>query len=113
MRTDTRPRLAKSPIPNITARVARMTFLDAVRDSYDTVAEDYGAIAKGPQTLDPIGRAMIDGFAELLLAAGRGPVADLGCGPGWFTALLAERSLDAFGIDLSPGMIAQARRAYP
>jgi SAM-dependent methyltransferase len=90
-----------------------MTFLDAIRDSYDTVAADYVKIVKGPETLDPIGRAMIHGFAELLLAADRGPVADLGCGPGWFTALLAGKGLDAFGVDLSPGMIGQARQSYP
>lgn len=88
-------------------------YLDAIRDSYDTVAADYVKIVKGPETLDPIGRAMIDGFAELLLAGGRGPVADLGCGPGWFTALLADRGLDAFGVDLSPGMVGQARQAHP
>lgn len=90
-----------------------MTFLDAIRDSYDTVAADYVKIVKGPQTLDPISRAMIDGFADLLLAAGPGPVADLGCGPGWFTERLAGKGLDAFGVDLSPGMIEQARQAYP
>ncbi len=90
-----------------------MTFLDAIRDSYDTVAADYVKIIRGPETLDPVTRAMFTGFAELLLAAGRGPVADLGCGPGWFTNLLADKGLDAFGVDLSPGMIAQARKAFP
>lgn len=88
-------------------------FLDAIRDSYDTVAADYVKIVKGPETLDPLGRAMIDVFAEHLLAGGHGPVADLGCGPGWFTALLAGKGLDAFGVDLSPGMIGHARQAYP
>jgi SAM-dependent methyltransferase len=90
-----------------------MTFLDAIRDSYDTVAADYVRIIEGPQRLDPISRAMFTGFAELLLDAGRGPVADLGCGPGWFTNLLAEKGLDVFGVDLSSGMIGQARQAFP
>ena len=90
-----------------------MTFLDAIRDSYDTVAADYVKIIEGPQRLDPISRAMMTGFAELLLDAGRGPVADLGCGPGWFTNLLADKGLDAFGVDLSPGMVEQARQAFP
>jgi SAM-dependent methyltransferase len=90
-----------------------MTFLDAIRDSYDTVAADYVKIIEGPHRLDPISRAMFTGFAELLHAADRGPVADLGCGPGWFTNLLAETGLDVFGVDLSPGMIEQARKAFP
>ena len=95
--------------------MSQPAFLDAIRDSYDTVAADYVKIVKGPETLDAIGRAMIDGFAELLRseAADRGPVADVGCGPGWFTERLAAKGLDAFGVDLSPGMVQQAREAYP
>ena len=46
-------------------------------------------------------------------AAGGGPVADVGCGPGRITALLREHGLDAFGIDLSPAMIELARRDHP
>jgi SAM-dependent methyltransferase len=93
--------------------MSQPTFLDAIRDSYDTVAADYVKLIKGPETLDPVSRAMIDGFAELLRAGDRGPVADLGCGPGWFTERLAATGLDAFGVDLSPGMVDQARQAYP
>jgi SAM-dependent methyltransferase len=95
--------------------MSQPAFLDAIRDSYDTVAADYVKIVKGPETLDPVSRAMIDAFAELLLAGGaeRGPVADVGCGPGWFTARLAAKGLDAFGVDLSPGMIEQARQRFP
>lgn len=54
---------------------------------------------------------MFEAFARL--AAGRGPVADIGCGPGWLTVLLRELGLDAFGIDLSPRMIEVARRTNP
>ena len=95
--------------------MSQPTFLDAIRDSYDTVAADYVKIVRGPETLDPVSRALIDGFAELLLADGATPglVADLGCGPGWFTERLAAKGLDAFGVDLSPGMVEQARQAYP
>jgi trans-aconitate 2-methyltransferase len=40
-----------------------------------------------------------------------GPIADLGCGPGNSTALLAQRwpEADIIGIDSSPEMLAQAR----
>jgi SAM-dependent methyltransferase len=52
-------------------------------------------------------------FAELVHAAGGGPVADVGCGPGYVTDHLHAAGLDVFGIDLSPEMIAIARRDYP
>jgi SAM-dependent methyltransferase len=47
-------------------------------------------------------------------AVGRlGAVLDVGCGPGTVTAYLAERGVDASGVDLSPRMIEHARRLYP
>jgi SAM-dependent methyltransferase len=52
-------------------------------------------------------------FAEVVLTGGNGRVADLGCGPGYVTAHLAELGLAAFGVDASPAMIALARQAYP
>jgi SAM-dependent methyltransferase len=38
---------------------------------------------------------------------------DVGCGPGHVTAFLAGLGLDAAGIDLSEGMVAQARARHP
>lgn len=58
-------------------------------------------------------RAVLAGFAELVQAAGAGPVADLGCGPGRVTAHLDALGLPAFGVDLSPEMVALARRHLP
>jgi ubiquinone/menaquinone biosynthesis C-methylase UbiE len=52
-------------------------------------------------------------FAELVQAGGGGQVADVGCGPGRVTVLLSRLGLDAFGIDLPPGMLALARQNYP
>lgn len=45
--------------------------------------------------------------------AGGGLVADVGCGPGYVTRHLHDLGVDAFGIDLSPAMIAIARHDYP
>ena len=42
--------------------------------------------------------------------AGTGVVVDIGCGTGATTAMLHDFGLDVIGIDLSPNMIAEARR---
>ncbi|MBV6700906.1 class I SAM-dependent methyltransferase [Kitasatospora aureofaciens] len=88
-------------------------YLAAVRDSYDTVAADYLQRVIPPEEMDPVSRAMLSAFAELVQAAGGGLVADLGCGPGRVTAYLARLGLAAFGVDVSGEMVALARRAYP
>ncbi|MFC8350756.1 class I SAM-dependent methyltransferase [Streptomyces sp. NPDC057280] len=90
-----------------------IAYLAGVRESYDTVAADYAASVKAPAELDPLSRAMLAAFAEVVQASGRGPVADVGCGPGKVTAHLADLGLSAFGIDVSPKMIELAREAYP
>ncbi|MCX4906310.1 class I SAM-dependent methyltransferase [Streptomyces sp. NBC_00878] len=93
--------------------MAEPSFLAAVRESYDTVAADYVERVPPPAVMDPLSRAMLAGFAELVRTAGLGPVADLGCGPGRVTAHLAGLGVSAFGVDLSPKMIGLARHAYP
>ncbi|AIG81138.1 ubiquinone/menaquinone biosynthesis methyltransferase [Amycolatopsis japonica] len=85
------------------------THLDATRESYDTVAEDYAALIGPRFDQEPISRAMLAAFAEQV----RGPVADVGCGPGHVTAHLASLGLDVTGVDLSPKMIEVARRQFP
>jgi SAM-dependent methyltransferase len=81
--------------------------------SFLTVAADYVERVPLPTEMDPLSRAMLAGFAELVRTADLGPVADLGCGPGRVTAHLAGLGVSAFGIDLSPKMIELARLAYP
>lgn len=89
------------------------SYLAAIRESYDTVAADYVQLVKDPAELDPLSRAMLAAFAETVRAAGLGPVADLGCGPGKVTAYLADLGVPVFGVDLSPKMIELARSAHP
>ncbi|WP_435693947.1 class I SAM-dependent methyltransferase [Streptosporangium nondiastaticum] len=75
-----------------------------------TLYADFARNALDPLPLD---RAVIAAFAEFARAAGAGPVAELGCGPGQVTAHLRDLGLDVFGVDLSPAMIDIAREAYP
>ena len=87
--------------------------VDLTRTAYDTVAVDYAALLRTSLAESPLDRAMLTVFAERVLLDGGGAVGDLGCGPGRVTAYLHERGLDAFGIDLSPGMVGVARETYP
>lgn len=88
-------------------------WLADTRTSYDTVAVNYADLVRNALSELQYLRSALTLFADGVLAAGGGPVADVGCGPGHITAHLHELGLDAFGVDLSPGMIAVARRDHP
>ncbi|TDU03163.1 methyltransferase family protein [Streptomyces sp. 846.5] len=89
-------------------------FLQATRTAYDTVAADYAALLRNELDGKPFDRAMLAAFVDLVRGSGaEGPVGDLGCGPGRVTAHLASLGVDAFGVDLSPGMVAVARKEHP
>ncbi|MDP9332684.1 MAG: class I SAM-dependent methyltransferase [Actinomycetota bacterium] len=89
------------------------TYLHAIRAAYDTVAVDYAALLRTELASKPLERALIGAFAELVQAASNRPVADLGCGPGRVTGYLHSLGLTTFGVDLSPAMVDEARRAHP
>jgi len=85
----------------------------ATRAAYNTVAVDYAELLRNELHAKPYDRAMLGTFAELVLSSGGKAVADIGCGPGRITAHLRSLGLAAFGIDLSPEMVAVARRDHP
>ena len=87
--------------------------ISSIRASYDAIAGDYADRFRDEVPGKPLDRALFGAFAELVRAAGGGRVADVGCGPGHVTAHLRGLGLDAFGIDLSPGMVAVAQRDNP
>jgi SAM-dependent methyltransferase len=89
------------------------SYLSATRVAYDTVAVDYATFVDTERPETPLDRAMLAAFAELVRVAGAGPVADVGCGPGRMTAHMRALGSAAFGVDLSPRMVALARRTYP
>ena len=90
-----------------------MGWLANTRTSYDAVATGYAEQVRDSLTERPYMHGMVALFADLVHRAGGGPVADVGCGPGHVTAFLRGLGVDAFGIDLSPGMIEVARRDHP
>lgn len=52
----------------------------------------------------------VDRGDETLLARARGPVLDLGCGPGRLTAALHRRGVDVLGVDVLSSVPVLARR---
>ncbi|WP_412751202.1 class I SAM-dependent methyltransferase [Krasilnikovia sp. M28-CT-15] len=89
------------------------SYLTATRASYDVMAAEYADWLRTDMDDRPLDRALLAAFAERVRAAGLPRVADVGCGPGRVTVLLDRLGLDAFGIDLSPGMVEVARSTYP
>ncbi|WP_405769045.1 class I SAM-dependent methyltransferase [Streptomyces sp. NBC_01538] len=90
-------------------------FVTATRVFYDAIAEDYYARFRSGLADQPLERAVIAAYAEFVRDSGGagGQVADLGCGPGWVTALLDSLGLSVFGLDVSESMLAVARREHP
>ncbi|MFI1283643.1 class I SAM-dependent methyltransferase [Streptomyces sp. NPDC020858] len=97
------------------------SYLSSVRASYDAVAVDYARLVGPDLAGKPLDRAMLAAFAECVRGDGGSgggggggrAVADLGCGPGRVTAHLDGLGVRTFGVDLSPAMVAVARRTYP
>jgi len=89
--------------------VTEPEFLTMARTAYDTVADSYADLVRGLLAENPADRAVLGLFAELV----SGRVADVGCGPGRISGHLHGLGVDVFGVDLSPEMVAVARRDYP
>ncbi|MEU7756704.1 methyltransferase domain-containing protein [Micromonospora sp. NPDC049171] len=86
--------------------------LRGVRRAYDTVAEDYATLLPDTRAEAPVDLAMVDAFAEAVTSGGDARVLDAGCGPGRMSRYLTDRGCLVHGVDLSPGMIARARRDH-
>jgi SAM-dependent methyltransferase len=82
-----------------------------VIDAYDAVVEEYVEAFLDELDRKAFDRRLLDGFAARLV--GRGPVCDVGCGPGHVGRYLADRGVAVFGLDLSPAMVSAARLLHP
>jgi ubiquinone/menaquinone biosynthesis C-methylase UbiE len=89
--------------------------MGATRASYDAVAGAYAEAMSDELRRKPLDRALLATFAEQVREAApdTARVWDVGCGPGHVTAFLAGLGLRAAGVDLSHGMVAQARKRHP
>ena len=83
--------------------------LNAIRRDYDALAEDYARHIYEELQHKPLDRELLTRFAKSV----RGEICDLGCGPGHVARFFHEAGAKVFGVDLSPGMVEQARRLNP
>jgi SAM-dependent methyltransferase len=97
--------------PSVTDTIDPPDDLDAVRASYDAVADNYVSMGMGDLGPTPWLRAALNAFAEQV--RGIGPVLDAGCGPGTTSGYLHALGLEVSGIDLSSRMIEHSRRLHP
>lgn len=79
--------------------------------SYDAVAEEYVRRIADELRHKPLDRALLDRFAAATRE--RGPVCDLGGGPGHVARYLNEQGVQVVGYDLSPKMVEAARGLNP
>ena len=82
-----------------------------VRESYDSAAAAYAEHLSDELVRKPLDRHLLNRFAEE--TRGRGPVADLGCGPGHVARYLSQQGVTIFGIDFSARMVAVAQSLHP
>ena len=66
------------------------SWLSETRSSYDTDASGYAEKVHGLLNRSPYLRMSLALFAELVRTSGGGPVADVGCGPGYVTRPLHD-----------------------
>lgn len=84
---------------------------DEIRHAYNTVARDYAERFVDELSYKPGDRVLLDAAAARW--KGAGPVVEVGCGPAHIGRYVADRGVDLWAIDLSPGMVEVARERNP
>jgi SAM-dependent methyltransferase len=75
--------------------------------TYDALAQDFAAEWEEAQSPPFDLQAIVRQYFK------PGPTVDVGCGSGRDTAWLKDNGFDAFGVDASVGLVAEARRRHP
>jgi ubiquinone/menaquinone biosynthesis C-methylase UbiE len=83
----------------------------SIRESYDSLAEEYTRRIAAELEHKPLDRELLNRFAAEV--AGQGDVCDMGCGPGHVARYLRDVGAPVFGLDISPRMVEQARSRNP
>jgi ubiquinone/menaquinone biosynthesis C-methylase UbiE len=81
-----------------------------LQNSYDIVAADYAEHFRNELDDKPFDRKMLDWLGEKV---GAGLICDMGCGPGQIARYLNDKDARTCGIDLSNGMVENARALNP
>jgi SAM-dependent methyltransferase len=82
-----------------------------IASSYDHVAQQYAETFFGELSRKPADRQLLDAFAARVRH--RGPVCDVGCGPGHVARYLKDRGVEVCGVDLSAAMVQCATHRNP
>lgn len=85
--------------------------VESIRRNYDSVADEYARRIFDELRNKPLDRQLLDRFVAATRE--RGEVCDMGCGPGHVARYLRDAGAAASGLDLSPGMLEQARQLNP
>ena len=93
------------------APTRRNAFGKNIAETYDLVAREYADNIYAELAAKPFDREILDRFAKRVRDRGR--VGDFGCGPAQIARYLRDRGVNAFGLDLSAGMLGQAQRLNP
>lgn len=88
---------------------------DELRTIYTTVAQSYDDIIPDTRFEAPIDLAMVQHFLDQVGRGRSASILDAGCGAGRMLAYLEtlDPTLHLTGVDLAPGMVAQARANQP
>ena len=84
---------------------------DTIQKSYDRVADEYARHIFSELDNKPLDRELLTRFAADV--KGKGEACDMGCGPGHIARHLHDAGATVFGLDLSSGMLQEARRLNP
>jgi len=85
---------------------------ERLRASYDKIAGEYARLSFTELSHKPADCKILDVIIER--SQGQGPICDLGCGPGQVARYLRDHGVsEVIGVDISAGMVREARRLNP
>ena len=85
-----------------------MTELEAIRRYWNTRAEGYSL--KTAYDLQHAEKVWLERLRPFVLASGKLDILDIGCGPGFFSILLARLGHSVVAFDYTEGMLERASR---